>query len=137
LQGAEVLVVEDDFLISMQVSAVLADAGAQVVGPARSVEAALSLIDRESISAAVLDIRVGATTAADVARRLHARNIPFVFYTGQLASDTFRSEWPDCQFISKPAQATVIVAVLAGLLKREAAPVSPAPASDIKSDAHL
>ena len=37
LIGACVLIVEDDFLISMDLKEVFTDAGAQVVGPCRSV----------------------------------------------------------------------------------------------------
>ena len=44
LIGAHLLVVEDDFLISMDLKEVLTDAGAEVVGPCRTVIDAVALL---------------------------------------------------------------------------------------------
>src|SRR5262245_14062832 len=96
LSGARILVVEDDFLIALELAAVLSDAGAEVVGPSHTVEAALQLAEGETLSAAVLDIRIGKTTVAPVARCLSAHDVPFLFYTGQSRTDPLREEWPDC-----------------------------------------
>jgi DNA-binding NtrC family response regulator len=119
LLGTRILVVEDDFLISLEVSAILANAGARIVGPARTVDAALRLIENEIISAAILDVRISEITIEDVVRKLIAKNIPWVFYTAQPRSETFHKEWPNCRFISKPAPAQTIVTAVARLIKRE------------------
>jgi DNA-binding response OmpR family regulator len=115
LQGAHVLVVEDDLLISMEISSVLADAGADVVGPSRTVAEALDLIDREDISAAILDVRLGQETAAPVARSLSQRQIPFFFYTGQVTNDPIWGEWPMSKVVSKPATPQTLVVAVASL----------------------
>jgi DNA-binding response OmpR family regulator len=114
LTGARVLVVEDDFLIAMELSDLLRDAGAQIVGPSRDLTSALALAEEPGLSAAVLDMQLGDTTSQPVARRLAARGIPFFFYTGQAETDPLRAEWPDCRIVSKPALAQSLVdAVLA------------------------
>jgi DNA-binding response OmpR family regulator len=117
LQGVHVLVVEDDLLISMEISSVLADAGADVVGPSRTVAEALALIDREDISAAILDVRLGQETVAPVARSLSQRQIPFVFYTGQVTTDPIWGEWPTSKVISKPATPQTLVVAVASLAR--------------------
>ena len=120
LSGARVLVVEDDFLIALELAATLSDAGAEVVGPSATVEAALSCAQDETLSAAILDIRLGSETVAPVARLLADHHVPFVFYTGQSKSDPTSAEWPDCRVIAKPAHPNTIVKAVLRLLGRRA-----------------
>jgi DNA-binding response OmpR family regulator len=86
LQGRRVLVVEDEALICMLIEDRLIGAGAEVVGPACSVEEALGLIDRAAtdggLSAAVLDIGLDGEMVLPVADRLATLGVPFIFATG-------------------------------------------------------
>ena len=116
LHGARVLVVEDDFIISMELQSVLTEAGAVIAGACRTVKEALALVDDDDLALAILDIRLGKDTIAPVARQLTRRGIPFVFYTGQVETDPIRAEWPDCRIVPKPAQPRTIVAAMADLL---------------------
>lgn len=125
LDGTRILVVEDDFIIGLELAAVLSDAGAEVVGPSQSVAAAM-ITAEEPLSAAILDIRLGDETVAPVARRLAARHVPFLFYTGQSGTDPLRSEWPECRIIAKPAMPPSLVAALAALLCEESQRSRPA-----------
>jgi DNA-binding response OmpR family regulator len=116
LSGEVVLVVEDEFLIGLQLQITLEDAGAEVCGPFATVGEALDLIARQDLSAALLDIRIGKETIGPVAEELARRRVPFAFYTGQLLTDPIRARWPDSPIICKPAQAETIVYTLAGLI---------------------
>lgn len=118
LDGARVLVVEDDFLILTALDSILSDAGAEIVGLCRSVEEALPLAEEDGLTAAVLDFRLGSETVEPVAQRLAERGIPFVFYTGQVRSEATLAEWPNCKVLLKPAPTRMIVAAIAELLKR-------------------
>jgi DNA-binding NtrC family response regulator len=118
LQGARVLVIEDDALLLMELEATLSDAGAQVVSVCRTVEDGVAAAQQDGITAAVLDVRIGRDTIAPVARALANRGTPFVFYTGQLGSDPAIAEWPSHTVVAKPAQADTIVAAVADLLRR-------------------
>ena len=86
LNGKRVLVVEDEALVSMLVEDLLRDAGATVLGPASSVDEALRLVEAAAadggISAAVLDIDLAGRHVAEVADRLAALGVPFLFATG-------------------------------------------------------
>jgi CheY-like chemotaxis protein len=83
LDGRSILLVEDDYLIAMDVEASLQADGAQVIGPAATVPAALALISRtEDIDAAILDINLRGTTSYAIADALQARGVPLIFVTG-------------------------------------------------------
>jgi DNA-binding response OmpR family regulator len=86
LQGKRVLAVEDEALICMLMEDGLTGAGAEVIGPAYSVEEALGLIDRTAadggLSAAVLDINLDGEMVSPVADHLAALGVPFIFATG-------------------------------------------------------
>jgi DNA-binding NtrC family response regulator len=118
LGGARVLVVEDDFIIAMELKSILLDAGAESVDICRNVKQAMVCADGDDFSAAMLDVRVGKEAIIPVARALARRRIPFIFYTGQVDLDAIRVEWPECTIISKPAQPRTIVRAVAATLKR-------------------
>jgi len=84
LRGRRLLVVEDDYLIAVDLARDLARRGAEVVGPAGSVRDALALVEAEGdrLDGAVLDINVRDGRVYPVADALAARGVPFVFLTG-------------------------------------------------------
>lgn len=83
LRGCRVLVVEDDFLIADDFSRRLVAHGAQIVGPAATLDAALQALDQAgSVDVAVLDINLRGTLVFPLARHLEALDIPFLFCTG-------------------------------------------------------
>ena len=82
LAGKRILVVEDEVLIAVMVTDMLAGLGATVVGPASTIEAGLALAGSESFDAAVLDINVRGERIDPIADVLDARGIPMLFATG-------------------------------------------------------
>jgi DNA-binding response OmpR family regulator len=116
LAGHCILVVEDEALIAMEVAAALGDDGAAVLGPASTVLAALQYAKSGTMSAAVLDVRLGRESIAPVAKMLASRGIPFLFYSGQLATDPVRLYWPDVAAIQKPAPSHRLIEAVARLV---------------------
>src|SRR4051812_18289374 len=85
--GRRILVVEDEYLIAMDVARSLERKGATILGPAGSLADAMPLASRESdIACAVLDINLRNETVFPVADILLERGIPFIFATGYEAS---------------------------------------------------
>jgi ActR/RegA family two-component response regulator len=82
LARKRVLVVEDDYLVAMDLVRALERAGAQVIGPAPGVDSALSALADTVPDAAILDINLGGEMAFPVADALLERGVPFVFATG-------------------------------------------------------
>jgi DNA-binding LytR/AlgR family response regulator len=84
LKGRRILVVEDEYLVAADLTASLEALGAEVVGPAASVNQALSLVENHGgrLDGAVLDINLKDERVYPVADVLTARGVPFVFTTG-------------------------------------------------------
>jgi CheY-like chemotaxis protein len=82
LAGKRILVVEDEVLIAVMVTDMLAGLGATVVGPATTIEEGLTLAGSETFDAAVLDINVRGERIDPIADLLVARGIPMLFATG-------------------------------------------------------
>jgi DNA-binding response OmpR family regulator len=123
LSGKRVLVVEDEALVSMLVEDELRDAGAEVVGPAPSVEDALRLVEAIAadggISAAVLDINLGGRHVAPVADRLAALGVPFLFATGYGANRDAGGH-DTAPVLEKPFDRERLVAAIAALASASA-----------------
>ncbi|TJZ91866.1 response regulator [Paracoccus gahaiensis] len=85
MKGRHVLVVEDELLILLEIEDTLSNLGAEVVGPASHVDAALHLATEASLDAAILDVNIKGGNTFAVADVLAERGIPFVFCTGYSA----------------------------------------------------
>lgn len=82
LKGKRVLVVEDEALVAMSIERMLADAGAEVVGPGYSLDEALRLARASAIDAAILDVNLRGERSYPVAELLRSAAVPFIFATG-------------------------------------------------------
>jgi DNA-binding response OmpR family regulator len=109
LARARLLVAEDEPLIAMDIGGRLEEEGATVF-PARSVRHAIRLIETSSLSAGVVDIRLGNDDAEPVCETLARHQVPFVFYTGQSAA--VRKRWAASPVVTKPAAAAAIVGAI-------------------------
>jgi DNA-binding response OmpR family regulator len=104
LQGVCGLVVEDEPIVALDLASMLADAGADVLGPALTAREAEKLSENSNIAVAVLDIRLGDETVASVADTLHRRGIPIIFHTGHGAAAHLNSRWPGSRVLVKPTK---------------------------------
>jgi DNA-binding NarL/FixJ family response regulator len=116
LTGRRILVAEDEYLVAFDLRDELELAGATVLGPAPSVDAALDLIAANShIDAAVLDINLDGEFVFAAADALIVRNVPLLFTTGydQAATPERYRHLPRCE---KPFDPAEIVSRLAETL---------------------
>ena len=81
LAGLRVLVVEDEFLIALDLLAILDDLGCVALGPAATVEEALRLLAADPPDAALLDMNLRGIRATPVALALAAGGVPFATVT--------------------------------------------------------
>lgn len=83
LNGRKILIVEDEYLIADDLSALLLAANAELIGPAASLPQAIRLAaDTELIDAAVLDINLRGVDVFPLVDELRSRGIPVMFLTG-------------------------------------------------------
>ncbi|MCH7798361.1 MAG: response regulator [Planctomycetes bacterium] len=118
LDGVRVLVVEDDFDVAEALRLVLATAGAEVIGPVSTVEAACELAKAQPLDAAVLDIALSPGTSAPVARTLLYRGCPFVFVTGFSNVEMLPEELPGHHVLVKPVDDRTLRAAIHMLVHR-------------------
>lgn len=78
--GKRVLVVEDDYLIAVEITETLTAANAVVLGPCNNLEdAGLQVAFTEL---AILDVGIRGRSSFPLADRLSRLNVPYVFFTG-------------------------------------------------------
>ena len=116
LEGKRVLVVEDEYLISLVVQEVLSDAGCIVVGPFGRVQDALMAAQLETVDIALLDVNVAGERVFPVAYLLEEKGTPFLFATGygQSAFPRDRPGWEAC---TKPFKSGELIECLTRKLK--------------------
>jgi CheY-like chemotaxis protein len=115
LRGLRLLVVEDEFIIAIDLAQTLEDLGAEVVGPAGSVRDALDLVNREGdrLDGAVLDVNLRDRQVFPVADALAERGIPFAFATGYdaIVTPERHAAAPRCE---KPVDKASLVRLFSG-----------------------
>ncbi len=109
---SKVLIVEDEWLIADDYSSILHEAGHRVVGPCPTVKAALLVIDKEQVDAALLDLELRGETSIPVAERLLELQIPFTFLSGHSVKELPRHVH-DQRLLSKPANPARLLAAVA------------------------
>lgn len=83
LNGRKILVVEDEYLIADDLSALLVEAHAEVIGPVASLPAAIRLVSNvERIDAAVLDVNLRGVDVFPLVDELRGRGVAIMFLTG-------------------------------------------------------
>jgi CheY-like chemotaxis protein len=115
LEGLRVLVVEDDYLISLLLDDMLTSAGCVVVGPLPRLTDALEASAKVSCDAAVLDVNLGGERVYPVAKILAERNVPFVFVTGY-SGDALPREYAEQPRVAKPFKAAQLLGALSNLI---------------------
>jgi len=120
LRGKRLLLVEDEYMIAVDLADALEAAGAEVVGPADTVESALAVLRCEdrAIDAAVLDINLNGMAVFPVAEALKVRGIPFVFATAY-DEMVVPAAYGDVPLVEKPVSNDELLRLLEGRTMRQ------------------
>ncbi|MGH7029653.1 MAG: response regulator [Stellaceae bacterium] len=116
LQGARVLVVEDEYLVASLIEDMLQSAGCIVAGPIPRLAQALDAAESEVCDAAVLDVNLAGERVFPVADILSRRNVPFLLVTGY-DGNTLPPAYAGCPRLHKPFRLADLLAALRGMLK--------------------
>jgi CheY-like chemotaxis protein len=100
-KGRNILVVEDEAVVSFLIEDLLLTFGCNAVWHAANVCAAVSILEKRTPDAAILDVNLAGETAYPVAARLAASGVPFVFATGY-GRKGIAAEWQVRPVIQKP-----------------------------------
>ena len=115
---AKCLLLEDNFVISMTLSASLRDIGCQSVAAHSNVGDALNYLQDHTPDFACLDINLGARqgSSVPVADQLTALGVPFVFVTGYGELNQLPPRLSDRPVLGKPFTEAELQAAISGLL---------------------
>jgi DNA-binding response OmpR family regulator len=94
LDGAQILLVEDEYFVAVAVKSILGELGARVVGPVSRLKPARDLARAERLDGAVLDVKLDGETTFPLAQELLERGVPVLFTTGfdrSILPERFRS----------------------------------------------
>jgi PAS domain S-box-containing protein len=111
----KILLVEDEELVALELSAELSRLGWAIVGPAATLAEAQALLSKH-FDAAVLDVNLRGHPIYPVAEQLEKLRVPFVFCTGYEMVDP-EGRFPNVPVIRKPAHPAAVSAALSDLLK--------------------
>jgi DNA-binding response OmpR family regulator len=112
LRGGRILIAEDDAILALDVSEILRQAGAEVIGPVATLRQALVMISDVPVSAALLDVNLRDGEVFPAALALKERGIGMVFYTGYAGVDILRRDWPGVQVLTKPAPPRLLISAM-------------------------
>jgi DNA-binding NtrC family response regulator len=82
LDGKRILIVEDEFLVALDLERIVGDIGAEIVGPLANLDQAVAAARAERLDGAILDVNIAGRTITPVAVALRERAIPFILSTG-------------------------------------------------------
>jgi DNA-binding response OmpR family regulator len=113
-----VLIVEDEFLIAMDLKQMLEEDGWRVMGPVATVGAALRLLEGELPSVALLDVNLRNELVTPVAESLKERGVPFAVASAFEKPDRIGGEvLAGAPNVGKPTVERRLLAALAQLAK--------------------
>ena len=101
--GKRILVIEDEYLIALEMESELKKAGFTEVTCAATEKEALALIEEGTWDAAVADANLHGRKIDFVAAALNVRRIPYVVVTGY-GRESLPSETAGAPLIAKPVQ---------------------------------
>jgi two-component SAPR family response regulator len=116
LAGLRILIVEDEFLLAMELETLLQQRGCMVLGPVSSVGQALTMLDGEQPDIALLDVNLKGERATPVAAALHARGVPFILLTGYSVLQLSEPELRAAPRIEKPVNCRALKRAVASIL---------------------
>jgi two-component system, response regulator PdtaR len=117
-RGPLVLVVEDEFLLAMDLELLLEGHGYRVLGPAATVAEALRLLAAATPDAALLDVNLRGEMVTPVAGRLRALGVPFVLASAYDRPELAAAELAGAPNVGKPTNERRLLAALARTVGR-------------------
>jgi two-component system, response regulator PdtaR len=113
-----VLVVEDEFLLAMELGLLLEEHGYRVLGTAATVAEALRLLDGATPDAALLDVNLRGEMVTPVAEALRASGVPFVLASAYDRPELAAAGLAGATNVGKPTSERRLLAALAQIVGR-------------------
>ncbi|MGJ8571404.1 MAG: hypothetical protein ACSHXI_11970 [Hoeflea sp.] len=113
LEGAKILIAEDNMMVALDLSMEMEDLGAEVIGPFARVEDALVAIRLSKPDGAILDVNLLDGYVTPLAEQLIDADVPVVFCTGVSLPVELQDKYPEAQVFIKPTASRALADALA------------------------
>jgi len=113
----QILLVEDEALLSLLMRDLMTDMGFAVLGPYGNMADALAAARTEDLTGAVLDVNLNGELVYPLAEYLNENDVPFVFVTGY-ARDRIDPRFEDVPVLQKPLTREILERTLSSALAR-------------------
>jgi CheY-like chemotaxis protein len=120
LTGLDVLVVEDESMVSMLIQDILASHGCRIVETAARVKEALEKVGQASFNVAIVDINLNGESSIPIIEALVGACIPLVVATGY-GSRGLPPQLGELPILQKPFTDDDLIKALVTALKKKAA----------------
>jgi DNA-binding response OmpR family regulator len=125
LSRRRILVVEDEILTATELTAAIADADGEVIGPVATVQDGLALLALAEVDGAVLDVGLLDRDVTPIAVALLERGKAVVFHTASRVPATITDRFGEVVVCPKPTPSNQVVVRLSTMLELAAAPSAP------------
>jgi DNA-binding response OmpR family regulator len=115
LTGLRVLLIEDEYLIAMDVEQLCRDFGAADVIVMHSLDELNGA--PPAFDVAILDIMLAGVSTLDFARRLYDKGVPFIFASGCGDPEETAAIFPDVAMVTKPYAGEDLIRAVAAAAK--------------------
>ena len=108
----KILVVEDEFIIALDLSETVKDLGYDLDGPYPDKERAFIAIESELPDCAILDVFTDDGEVYPLADALTEAGVPIIFHSGHVSPSEVRQRYPQAWACAKPCSPDKLIDVL-------------------------
>jgi CheY-like chemotaxis protein len=116
-----VLVVEDEFIIALDLSETVQDLGYEIEGPFADKRNAFEAIEGQLPDLAILDVCTADGEVFPLADALTEAGVPIIFHSGHVAPQEVRERYPDALACAKPCPPSKMIDMLQEAASRASA----------------
>lgn len=113
-----VLVVEDEFIIALDLSETVKDLGYALEGPFADKENAFNAIEGSMPDAAILDVYTSDGEVFPLADALVEAGVPIIFHSGHVSPQEVKERYPGAWACAKPCPPDKLIDVLQEAVER-------------------
>lgn len=107
-----VLIMEDEFIVALDLSDITQDLGFSVDGPFATVAEGLRSVAQHTPDAAILDVQLADGEVFPLADYLMKMGVPIIFHSGHADNSQLKGRYPDARSAGKPCAAELIASYL-------------------------
>ena len=107
-----ILVVEDEFIIALDLSETVRDLGFEVEGPFANKDHAMIAIGGQMPDVAILDVMTADGEVFPLADALTEAGVPIIFHSGHVTEKDVANRYPEAQAVAKPCPPDQLIAMI-------------------------